>query len=102
MPEIKPVSDGNLDPVQAVELAVVVDLEARWENLRTAAQHQDVPSTVHDLHGKQKAYEAFRVKLAAYNKRFAPAHIPELLLNTSVRLGTWCRPLSDRRGSHGK
>ena len=25
--------------------------------------------------------------------RFTPAHIPELLLNTSVRLATWCRAM---------
>jgi hypothetical protein len=93
MPEIKSVSDGKLDTIQAMELAMVVDLEARWENLRTTAQNAEVPATVHNLHGKQKAYEAFRIKLAAYNKRFAPAHIPELLLNTSARLGTWCRAM---------
>jgi hypothetical protein len=92
MPETKPVFDGNLDPIQAAELAVVVELEARWENLRAAGQKTiQAPPTIQDLHGKQKAYEAFRIKLAAYNKRFTPAHIPELLLNTSARLAAWCR-----------
>jgi hypothetical protein len=78
-----------LDTAQAFELAAVVELEARWENLRAA---QGVP-TLQTLHGKQKAYEAFRVKLATYNKRYSPAYISELLLNTSERLGLWCRTL---------
>ena len=50
-------------------------------------------STLQDLQGKQKAYEAFRAKLVAYNKRHKPVHVPELLLNTPVRLGTWCRAM---------
>jgi hypothetical protein len=54
-----------------------------------------VQPTTQELHGKQKAYEAFRAKLAAYNKRFKPSHIPELLLNTPVRLGIWCRTMHD-------
>ncbi len=72
MPETKPVFDGNLDLVQAAELAAVVELEARWENLRTGApKPTPAAPTIQDLHGKQKAYEAFRLKLAAYNKRYA-------------------------------
>jgi hypothetical protein len=41
----------------------------------------------------QKAYEAFRTKLASYNRRYSPLHIPELLLNTPSRLGIWCRKM---------
>jgi hypothetical protein len=43
----------------------------------------------------QKAYEAFKAKLGAYNKSFLPAHVPELLLNTPVRLGRWCLVMLD-------
>jgi hypothetical protein len=96
MPEMIPVADRNLDATQAVELALLVDLEARWENLRTTSSRPPaVQPTTQDLQGKQKAYEAFRVKLAGYNKRFAPAHVPELLLNTPTRLGIWCRAMRD-------
>jgi hypothetical protein len=96
MPEIKEVCDRNLDPAQAAELALLVDLEARWENLRnTPARDPGVSPTMQDLHGKQKAYEVFRAKLAAYNKRYTPPHVPELLLNTASRLGTWCRRMRD-------
>jgi len=74
----------------------LVDLEARWENLRdTPARTAEVPSATRELHGKQKAYEDFRTGLAAYNKRYTPEHVPELLLNTAARLGAWCRRMRD-------
>jgi hypothetical protein len=81
---------------QAAELAALVELEAGWENLRPATPRPHEPHpTPRDLHGKQKAYETFRGKLAAYNKRFSPPHVPELLLNTPIRLGRWCRAMRD-------
>jgi hypothetical protein len=85
---------GNLDPAQATELALLVDLEARWENLREhSPPRAKVEISLKDLSAKQKAYDAFRVRLAAYNKRYKPAHVPELLLNTPRRLGVWCRAM---------
>jgi hypothetical protein len=96
MQESREASVGNLDPAQATELSLLVDLEARWENLRkTPLRDQDVGSTTQDLQGKQKAYESFRAKLLAYNKMYAPVHVPELLLNTPSRLGKWCRTMRD-------
>jgi hypothetical protein len=96
MLESKESSVKDLDPAQATELSVLVDLEARWENLKKAPpRNPDKGSTTQDLHGKQKAYDAFRAKLAAYNKRYQPAHVPELLLNTPSRLGGWCRTMRD-------
>jgi len=96
MPEMTEGSIGKRDPVQATELSLLVDLEARWENLRKApAGEQDAGSGPQDLSGKQKAYEAFRGKLMAYNNRYTPAHVPELLLNTPSRLGKWCRAMRD-------
>jgi hypothetical protein len=95
MPEII-VSEAALDPAQAADLALLVDLEARWENLRTTRSRvPEVPSTTEDLHGKQKAYEAFRAKLRRYNQRYRPAHVPEELLHTPARLGRWCRKMRD-------
>src|SRR5260370_7222345 len=85
---------GNLDPAQATELALLVDLEARWENLREhSPPRAKVEISLKDLSAKQKAYDAFRVRLAAYNKRYKPAHVPELLLNTPRRLGLWSRAI---------
>jgi hypothetical protein len=96
MPEMKVASVRTIDPAQATELALLVDLEARWENLRKTPLHaSEAMATTQDLHGKQKAYEAFRAKLVAYNKQYTPAHVPELLLNTPSRLGNWCRTMRD-------
>ena len=47
------------------------------------------------LQSEQKAYEAFHTKLVAYNNRYTPPHVPELLLNTPSRLGIWCRTMRD-------
>ena len=96
MPEIREATVPSIDSAQAAELSLLVDLEARWENLRkTPSQAQQVGPGTQDLQGKQKAYEAFRAKLVAYNKQYSPAHIPELLLNTPSRLGKWCQAMRD-------
>jgi hypothetical protein len=87
---------GAVDPAQAIELCRLVELEARWENGRkNASREPNVASTSKSLQGKQQAYEAFRAKLVEYNKRYTPAHVPELLLNTPTRLGKWCRTMRD-------
>ena len=96
MLEMREASAGTLDPAQATELSLLVDLEARWENLRkTPSPDPEVVAATQDLKAKQKAYEAFRAKLVAYNKQYSPAHVPELLLNTPARLGIWCRKMRD-------
>ena len=94
---------GILSPAQAVELALLVDLEACWENQRlTTGGDPAAGATWSDLQGRQKAYDAYRARLATYNSRYAPAHLPELLLNTPSRLGAWCRKMRDlyRRVEH--
>ena len=41
---------------QAIELSLLVDLEARWENLRMyQPESEGMPSTIKELHQKQKA-----------------------------------------------
>ena len=96
MLEMKEVSVGNIGPAQAAELSLLVDLEARWENLRrTPARSPEAESSTQDLQSRQKMYEAFRAKLVAYNKQHVPAHVPELLLNTPSRLAKWCRTMRD-------
>jgi hypothetical protein len=93
MPELREASVLNLDPAQAAELARLVDLEARWENLRQGPRAPGAGPTTQDLQTKQKAYEAFHALLRAYNKRYRPLHVPEQLLNTPVRLALWCRAM---------
>jgi hypothetical protein len=75
------------------DLAVLVELEAHWENLR-ASRTSARPSSLQELQGNQRAYETFHAKLVAYNKRHAPAHLPERLINTAVRLEQWCDKMS--------
>jgi len=96
MPEKREPADRTREPAQAIELCLLVELEARWENMRKAPpQSREVGSVTTDLRDIQKAYDAFRSKLVAYNEQYTPAHIPELLLNTPPRLGRWCRALSE-------
>ena len=77
-------------------MSLLVDLEARWENLRICQPvTPGVVSTLKELHQKQKAYEAFFAKLVAYNKEYRPAHVPELLLNNAPRPGAWCWKMRD-------
>ena len=95
MPEMREAPVG-IDIAQAAELSRLVDLEARWENLRKPPSRPlDLGPSMQELQGIQKAYEAFRAKLVAYNKQYKPAHVPELLLNTPRRLGKWCRAMRD-------
>jgi hypothetical protein len=95
MKEMKAAAVSSLDAAQAVDLSLLVELEARWENLRKTppAQGQEARSVTENLQGKQNAYDAFHSKLLAYNKRYKPAHIAELLLNTPSRLVLWCRTM---------
>lgn len=96
MPETRDAFVGNIDIAQAAELSLLVDLEARWENLRiTPSRAPAVGFSTQVLQGKQKAYEAFHYKLVAYNKKYTPAHVPEMLLNTPSRLARWCRTMRE-------
>jgi hypothetical protein len=85
----------NASRSQSTELSLLVELEARWENLRgNKTPNPGKEETTH-LQQKQKAYEAFHDKLSAYNKAFKPEHVPERLLNTPLRLCEWCRKMRD-------
>ena len=96
MHEMREAALRNLPPAQAAELSLLVELEARWENLRkTPSPDPEVVAATQDLQAKQKAYGAFHNRLVAYNKKYTPAHVPELLLNTPSRLGLWCRNMRD-------
>src|SRR5262245_22403177 len=96
MPELTKAALGVRDPTQARKLSFLVEVEARWENLRkTPSRPTEPEGAKEDLEGRQKAYEIYRAKLAAYNKQYAPAHVPELLLNTPSRLGKWCQAMRD-------
>ena len=96
MPDVRLVAEEEISAAQAAALAVLLDLEARRENLRAARSGTpQVPSATPDLQAMQRAYAAFRTQLRAYQARFSPTHATELLLNTPDRLGRWCRQVRD-------
>jgi hypothetical protein len=88
MPETTDHPGGPLP--QAVDLAQLVELEARWENLPQAPAR-----STRDLAAKQAAYEAYRARRATYNGRYQPAHDPRVLAHTPARLGAWLRAMRD-------
>lgn len=95
MSEVKAVQSIDRDLDQAKELLQLVDLEAHWENLRNTSTASPGSLSLELLQEKQRAHLAFQSHLVAYNQRHAPAHIPELLLNTPARLGKWCGQMRD-------
>jgi hypothetical protein len=50
---------------RTVCLAALIDLEARWENLRASRPTSPAVPLLQDLVVRQRAYEVFRVKLAS-------------------------------------
>src|SRR5260221_9963288 len=76
MPGMAPTTfDGTHHATNDLELAELVELEARWENLRaTRPQTAAERGTKDDLHRMQKAYESFHAKLVAFNNRYQPGH----------------------------
>jgi hypothetical protein len=84
---------ATMQPQQAMALTDLLDLEARWENVPRSAVGDDLQSTVQGLRAKQSAYDAYHTKLLAYNRQFRPAHEGEVVLNSPLRLGAWCRKL---------
>jgi hypothetical protein len=89
------VNSVPVDPAQVAALAELVELEARWENLRHQPTPKGSPLPRKTLVKKQLAHDAFQSKLLAYNRRYTPPHVPELLLNTAARLGKWCQAMRD-------
>jgi hypothetical protein len=89
------VNSVPLSLAQAAALAELVELEALWENLRHQPTPKGSPLPRETLVRKQMAHNAFQAKLLAYNRRYTPPHVPELLLNTAARLGKWCQAMRD-------
>lgn len=88
----------RLDPARAAELARVLDLQSRWENMR--ADGGD--STAH-LQSLQRAFEAYRAGLAGYVARHNSEQTPDLSPSGPKRLAAWCRAVRTvfRRAAEG-
>jgi len=78
---------------RTVDLALLVDLEARWENLRSGPTNQQ--STHQDLARKQRAYDAFQTELVKYNKKYPGGYVSAFHRNTPLRLAVWLRKMRD-------
>jgi hypothetical protein len=78
------------------DLALLVELEARWENLRPDSSGlTNQRSTQAELSARQRAYEAFQMKQAEYAKKYPPGYVPAFQRGTSVRLAAWLRNMRD-------
>lgn len=79
----------NLEASQAVELLRVLELQAFWENLKENTPTKDVPTG--QLKDRQKAYEAYRSRLAAYTTKYRSFPLPELSQNSPKWVSQWFR-----------
>lgn len=86
MTQMTETAADRLTPDRAAELARVLDLQAKWENLRA-----DGNDSTARLQALQRAFEEYRVRLTAYSARDRSEPIPELSPTGPGRLGTWCR-----------
>lgn len=87
MPQMTLALAETLDPVQAAELVRVLDLEAAWEAAKgTAGEY-----TLRDLHLRQKSFEEYRARLAAYAASYRTTRVPELSPTAPDRLRVWCQ-----------
>ena len=80
---------AHLDAAQAVELVRVMELQAVWENLRETVGQKDLPTS--HLKDRQKSYEAYRSRLAAYTTKFRTFPLPELTQNSPKWVAQWFR-----------
>jgi hypothetical protein len=83
-------ADG-LSPAQAADLLHILDLRAEWENTRgEPAKGSPVPSAT-DLRTLQNTFEAYRIALADYSKRYKSEAVPDIAGSIAERVATWCR-----------
>jgi hypothetical protein len=81
----------DLAPAQAAELVEILDLEARWENLRAERPGGTPGHDTVTLRNRQRTFEAYQSRLAGYMARYKTTRVPELTPNGPQRLGNWCR-----------
>lgn len=81
----------KLTAEQATELVHILDLQARWENDRDDPAKS--AASVADLHGRQKAFEAFRAAWRKYAAAYHDARLPEPTQNVPDRMAVWLRAL---------
>jgi hypothetical protein len=90
------------DATQADALAILVELEARWETIPVAAATAAPRESMAALVAKQKAFDAYHVQMVAYNRQYHPAYHGQRPATTAVRLAAWCRSMADLYGRAGQ
>ena len=90
VPQMNENAAQKLDPVRAAELALVLDLQSRWENMRADGGDSTV-----QLQSLQRAFEAYRARLAEYTARHRSDATPDLSPSGPDRLGAWCRTVRE-------
>jgi hypothetical protein len=95
---------ANLGPTQADALAILLELEAHWMNVPTAVTTESARAMLAGLVAKQKAFDAYRAQLVAYNQRFRPTYDGLRPVGTPARLAAWCRTMADvyQRAGHAE
>jgi hypothetical protein len=86
MSQMNEIAAARLTPARAAELVQILDLQSRWENLRTDGNY-----STGQLQALQGAFEAYRSRLANYVAQDHSDAIPELTPTKPGRLGTWAR-----------
>lgn len=92
---MNPSSLAHADRTQVEALALLVEAEARWENLPLADVRDKAVSARQTLLNKQKAFDAYRTHLTAYIGRYGRTPDAEWSTSTPVRLAAWCRRMRD-------
>jgi hypothetical protein len=90
-----PSTATNSDATRADALAHLVELEARWMNVPSAVATASASVSLAGLVANQKAFDAYRSHLVAYNRRYRPVYDGVRPANTAARLAAWCRTTAD-------
>jgi hypothetical protein len=85
---------AHLSPAQANSLAAIIELEAVWENIPAVAAGASSGDALRGLTAKQRAFDAYRASLVAYNREYRADYHGERPATTPKRLGAWCRRLA--------
>ena len=85
---------GRMNPAQAAELVRVLDLQARWENLRTDHGRGAAADTHVALRERQQAFDAYRAGQLAYIGRYKTDPLPDVPRHAPDRVAAWCRIVS--------
>jgi hypothetical protein len=81
-------------PVQAVALAELTELEAKWQNLPTAVMAGSAAKTRAAQLAKQTAHDELHAKVKVYNKEYRPHFVGPQAVATPQRLARWCTQMA--------